>query len=580
MANQPIDFPDPAPVTPPGRAPFHNMAGRVSGRIRWVGNNWLAVLAFVIACLLVSPVISVVASIFQPDDGTLAHLSRTVLPTYVSNTFYLVTGVGIGVLVIGTITAWLVAMCDFPGRGFFEWALIVPLAVPAYIIAYAYTDLLSHPGLVQSTLRDVTGWGPRDYWFPEIRSLGGAIGMFILVLYPYVYLLSRTAFLEQSTCYTEVGRTLGRSPFEVFWEVSLPLARPAIAGGVLLALMETLADFGTVSHFGVQTFTTGIYRAWESMDDDIAAGKLAAMLLGVVLTLVLIERSGRRRAGFYNSQRVRDLPRYRLEGVGRWAAVVFCSVPVVFGFLIPIATLVHLSLIDGHNLFSERYLTLILNSLMLAGLAAICAVSIALLIAYSARLLPGWLSAAAGRLANLGYAIPGSVMAIGILLPIAAMDHAIDASMQALFGVSTGLLLTGSIAALVLAYVIRFMAVALNGVESSLGKIPSSMDAAARTLGQSQLGTLWRVHLPLLSGGLMTAALMVFVDTMKELPATLILRPFNYDTLAVQAYRLASDERLAQAATPSLVLVGVGLIPVIVISRRIMGTRSGRRVGR
>lgn len=528
--------------------------------------------------LLITPIVSVATSMFATDNGTIAHLSRTVLPDYLANTFWLVIGVGSGVFIVGTGTAWLVAMCAFPGQRFFQWALIVPLALPAYILAYAYTDLLSHPGIVQATLRDVTGWGPRDYWFPQVRSLGGAILMFVLVLYPYVYLLARSAFLEQSTCYTEVSRTLGRSPFDVFFEVSLPLARPAIAGGVALALMETLADFGTVSHFGVQTFTTGIYRAWLSMDDLVAAGQLATMLLAVVLTIVVFERAERRRSNYYNSRRVRDLPRYQLTGLRAWLAFTACLLPVLFGFLVPVLVLLNLHMIDGHDLFSERYARLIGNSLTLGALAAGTAISIGLIIAYAARLMPGWVSEVAGRLANLGYAVPGSVIAVGILLPIAFLDNAIDGMMLATFGVSTGLLLTGSIAALVFAYVIRFMAVALNTVEASLGKIPPTMDAAARTLGATQLGTLWRVHLPMISGGLLTAGLMVFVDVMKELPATLIMRPFNYDTLAVQAYRLASDERLAQAATPSLVLVGVGLIPVIILSRRIMATRSGRAV--
>lgn len=560
---------------PSPSSPGRRWALRSRGEVSWLG-----VLALAIAACLIAPIISVALSVFAPDKGTIAHLTATVLPTYLSNTVWLVAGVGIGVLLIGTSTAWLVAMCDFPGRRFFEWALIIPLALPAYILAYAYTDLLSHPGLVQSTLREVTGWGPRDYWFPNVRSLGGATLMFILVLYPYVYLLARGAFLEQSTCYTEVARTLGRSPFEVFYEVSLPLARPAIAGGVALALMETLADFGTVSHFGVQTFTTGIYRAWLSMDDLVAAGQLATMLLFCILTVVVFERVERRRASYYNSRRVRELPRYPLSPLQRWLAFAVCLFPVLFGFLIPIAVLLNLHAVDGHDLFSQRYATLMANSLTLGALAAISAIVIALVIAYSARLTPGWLSEAAGRLATLGYAVPGSVIAVGILLPVVHLDNAIDSFVRATTGFSTGLLLSGSIAALVFAYVIRFMAVALNTIEAALGKIPPSMDAAARTLGETQLGTLRRVHLPLISGGLMTAALMVFVDVMKELPATLIMRPFNYDTLAVQAYRLAADERLAQAATPSLVLVAVGLIPVMILSRRIMSTRSGRRVQR
>ncbi len=551
-------------------------AGRAAATGR-AGINWLSPLALAVAVVLIAPIGWVALSIFADDQGTLGHLAETVLPRYVGNTLVLIVGVGVGVLIIGTSTAWLVAMCEFPGRRFFEWALILPLAFPAYIIAYAYTDLLSHPGLVQSTLRDLTGWGPRDYWFPNIRSLGGAMAMFIFVLYPYVYLLARTAFLEQSTCYAEVSRTLGRTSFQSFRQVSLPLARPALAGGVFLALMETLADFGTVAHFGVETFTTGIYRAWLSMDDLVAAGQLSAMLLAVVLIVLVVERAERRRARFHQSQRMSDLSPYRLSGSRAWLAALACLAPVLFGFIIPVAILLNLSYVDGHDLFTRRYAVLTLNSLTLGVLAALVAVALAVLLAYAARIDPGPLSRIAGRLANLGYAVPGSVIAVGIMMPMGAFDNAVDAFMQATFGISTGLLITGSVAALVFAYVVRFMAVALTTVEAGLTTIPESMDAAARSLGATQFGTLRRVHMPLLSGGLLTAALLVFVDVMKELPATLILRPFNFDTLAVQAYRLASDERLAQASTPSLVLVAAGLIPVIILSRRIMTTRAGRR---
>ncbi len=541
------------------------------------GNNWLGFLALAVAILLIVPVAWVAFSIFAEDKGTLAHLAQTVLPDYVANTLVLILGVGIGVLIVGTSTAWLVVMCEFPGRRFFEWALIVPLAIPAYIIAYAYTDILSHPGIVQSTLRELTGWGPRDYWFPNIRSLGGAMAMFIFVLYPYVYLLARNAFLEQSTCYTDVSRTLGRTAFQTFRQISLPLARPALAGGVTLALMETLADFGTVAHFGVHTFTTGIYRAWLSMDDLVAAGQLATMLLAVVLTVVLVERAARRQAKFHHSRRVGEFFRCPLSGARAWLAILACSTPVLLGFVLPVVILINLSYVDGHDLFTQRYATLIGNSLKLGFLAALAAVAPALILAYAARLAAGPVTRAAVRMANLGYAVPGSVIAVGILMPLATFDNAVDAFMQATFGISTGLLLTGSLAALVFAYVVRFMAVALTTVEASLAKIPDAMDDAARSLGESRFGTLRRIHMPLLSGGLMTAGLIVFIDVMKELPATLILRPFNYDTLAVQAYRLASDERLAQASTPSLVLVAAGLIPVILLSRRIMATRVGRR---
>lgn len=554
-----------------------NPVPRQSGGFSRMPVTFLDFLSCAIAVALIFPVAWVVLSVFLSDQGTLAHLADTVLSNYIVNTFVLIVGVAIGVFIVGTTTAWLVTMCEFPGRRYFEWALILPLACPAYVIAYAYTDLLSHPGLVQSMLRDLTGWGPRDYWFPNIRSLGGAVAMFIFVLYPYVYLLARTAFLEQSTCYAEVSRTLGRTAFQSFYQVSLPLARPAIAGGVFLALMETLADFGTVAHFGVQTFTTGIYQAWLSMDDLIAAGQLATMLLAVVLALIVLEQTERGRARFYNSRKLKDLNHYKLASTRAWLASFLCFIPVFVGFMLPVIILINLSLVDGHNLFTSRYAVLVTNSLTLAFIAAVSAISLALVLAYATRLVPSWLNRVAMRLAKLGYAVPGSVIAIGIIIQMAFFDNTIDNFTQNTFGVSTGLLLTGSLGALIFAYLVRYMAVALTTVEAGFAKIPGSMDEAARTLGESKYGTLKRIHIPLLSGTLMTAGLMVFIDVMKELPATLILRPFNYDTLAVQAYRLASDERLAQAATPSLVLVAVGLLPVIILSRRITTTRAGRR---
>ena len=542
----------------------------------WRWPDALSGTALAISGLLVAPILWVTLSVFSSDNGTIAHMARTVLPEFVWNTAVLVIGVSAGVFLLGTATAWLVVMCRFPGRRFFEWALIVPLAIPAYILAYAYTDLLSHPGLVQSTLREVTGWGARDYWFPPIRSLGGATMMFILVLYPYVYLLARASFLQQSTCYTEAGRTLGRTPWQVFREISLPLARPAIVGGVTLALMETLADFGTVAHFSVPTFTTGIYRAWLSMDDPVAAGQLSTMLLSIVVAIILIERLERANTKFFNSRRQRELFSYKLTGWRAVAAMLVCAVPVLLGFVLPLLVLLNLAVTGGHDPLSPRYVGLIGNSFILAGSAALLAVTVALLLAYSARLSPGRISSAANRLASLGYAVPGSIIAVGILIPFAAFDNAFDQFLRSTFGISSGLLLTGSVTALLFAYVVRFMAVALNSVEASLGKIPPNFDAASRTLGESQVGTLRRIHVPLLSGGLLTAVLMVFVDVMKELPATLIVRPFNFDTLAIQAYRLASDERLAQAATPSLILVAVGLIPVIILSRSVMRSRAAQ----
>ena len=543
-----------------------------------MGWGWspLSALALLVALIIASPIVAVAIQGLGAEQGGWAQLWNTVLPRYLANSFWLVLCVGLGVTFCGTCAAWFVTMCRFPGRRIFEWALILPLAVPAYVIAYAYTDFLQHSGPVQSMLRDLTGWGPRDYWFPNVRSLPGAIAMFTLVLYPYVYLLARASFLQQSACVIEVARTLGASPFQAFWRVALPLARPAIAGGAALALMETLADFGTVSHFSVQTFTTGIYRAWFSFGDRPLAAQLALTLLMIVILLISLERRARGRSEYnLSTERYRPLPVFELKGLKAIGAVVGCSLPIVLGFVLPALILLEMAITHGHNILSERYVTLTLNSLTLAGIAAVLAVILATGLLYAQRLGPGAISHIAVRLSGLGYAVPGSIIAVGILVPVALFDNALDRWMEATFGISTGLLLTGSIAALVFAYLVRFLAIAMQTVDASLHNITPNMEAAARSLGAGRWRTLRSVHLPLLRGGLATAGLIVFVEVMKELPATMLMRPFNFDTLAVQAYRLASDERLTEASTAALMIVAVALLPVILLSRNIAHSRPG-----
>lgn len=534
----------------------------------------LSVATTLIAMLLAVPVVVVLANIFAPGQGTWTHLAATVLPEYVANTVWLLAGVSVMVVFGGVSTAWLVTTCRFPGQRIFEWTLILPLAMPAYIMAYAYTDLLQFTGPVQTGLRALTGWHAREYWFPEIRSIGGAIAMLGLVLYPYVYLVVRTAFLEQSVGIIEVGRTLGYGAWGSFFRIALPLVRPAIVAGTSLALMETLADFGTVSYFAVPTFTTGIYRAWLSMGDRVAAAQLSALLLGFVVMVLALERWSRGRARYYNTGGRRRNARYQLRGVAAATAMVICAVPLVLGFLLPTGLLLRMALVDGDAQFGARFVTLTFNSFTLAGVTAVAAVVLALIMAYALRLRPGPVVQAAHRLAGLGYAVPGAVIAIGILVPVARLDNAIDAWMRATFDLSTGLLLTGSIAALVYAYLVRFLTVALQTVDAGLTKITPSMDEAARSLGVGPLGTLVKVHGPLMWGSLLTAALLVFVDVMKELPATFVMRPFNFDTLAVQAYNLAADERLAEASTAALAIVAVSLLPLIVLSRRIALARA------
>jgi iron(III) transport system permease protein len=414
----------------------------------------------------------------------------------------------------------------------------------------------------------MTGWGPRDYWFPEVRSLPGAAVMLTLVLYPYVYLLARAAFLQQSATTYLAARALGRSARGAFWSVSLPLARPAIAGGTLLAVMETIADFGTVSHFGVPTFATGIYTSWFSMADRAAAAQLALCLLAFALLLAMLERLQRGGGRHHSTGRRQErIDPVRLTGAARFGAIALCGVPVLFGFLLPVVVLAEMAARSDQSLLTPRYLGFLRNSVTLATLAAVVTVVAAILIGFHQRFVPGRLSRTSANLARIGYAVPGGVIAVGLLVPFAAFDNALDAWMRATFGLSTGLLLTGSIWLLVMAYMVRFMAAALSAYDAGQETIHSNMDAVARTLGHSPAGMLARIHLPILRPSVLTALLIVFVDVMKELPATLIMRPFNFDTLAVQAHRLASDERLAGAAVPSLVIVAVGLLPVILVCR-------------
>ncbi len=538
-----------------------------------IGRLMLA--ATLIGALCALPVASVFVNLFaESTPGMWGHLAGTVLPQYIANTLWLMIGVGGGVIALGVSTAWLTAMYDFPGRRLFDWALILPLAMPAYVIAFLYTDFLQFVGPVQTGLREFMGWTKADYWFPDVRSLGGAITMFILVLYPYVYLLSRAAFLERSASLLEVSRTLGVGGAGVFFRVALPLARPAIVAGTALALMEAIADFGTVSYFGVQTFTTGIYQAWFSMGERVVAAQLAAALLGFVVLVLLFERTSRGRKRFHEtSQRGRPPARRRLERGRAAGATALCFSALALGFLLPGGLLLEMAIGDGDAQFGSRFIQLTLNSVTLAAITSGLLVVLAVLMAYNARLNPGMISVGLSRLVGLGYAIPGLVIAVGTLIPLAWLDNALAGWLRSAFGISPGLLLTGGITALVFAYVVRFFSIGLQTVDAALLKIRPSMDDAARSLGCGPAETLRRIHVPILSRGLFTAMLLIFVEVMKELPATLVMRPFNFDTLATQVYNLAHDERLSEAATAALVIVAAGLIPLIVVSRGIAHTR-------
>ncbi|MGH8500887.1 MAG: ABC transporter permease [Gammaproteobacteria bacterium] len=529
-----------------------------------------------IALILALPVLTVTGFVFYPAGEVWAHLADTVLKGYIVNSLALMLGVAAGTLLLGVSTAWVCSTCRFPGRPVFEWALLLPLAMPAYIIAYTYTGMLDFAGPLQTRLRAWTGWQYGDYWFPEIRSLGGAIAMLSLVLYPYVYLLARAAFLDQSVCALETARSLGLSAAAAFRRVVLPMARPAIVAGVSLALMETLADYGAVQYFGVSTFTTGIFRTWFGLGDSAAAAQLAAILMVFVFVLIALERRSRKQARFHHtSQRYRPLPRFKLTGIRAAGAWAVCVTPLLFGFLVPAGQLTFWSIQTADRMVDAEFLELAANSIGLAATAAVCVLLLALVMAYGKRMRGTRPVRFAVTLAGMGYAIPGVVVAIGVIIPFAWLDNAIDAGMRATFGVSTGLLLSGTLFALIFAYSVRFLAVSLHAVEAGLGKINPAMDDAARSLGRPPGAVLREIHVPIMRGTLLTALLLVFVDVMKELPATLIMRPFDFNTLAVRAFELASDERLADSASAAVTIVLTGIVPVILLSRSITRSRPG-----
>ena len=510
-----------------------------------------------------------------------AHLIDTGLGQYALNSLLLVLLVALGVTMVGVGAAWLTVMCEFPGRRTVAWLLALPLALPAYVIAYAYTDFLQFSGPLQSAVRALAGmdgveWKARGYWSPEVRSLPGAALMFVLVLYPYVYLPVRAAFASGGANLIEAARILGLTPRQAFVRVALPLARPAIAGGVLLAVMETLADFGAVSYFGVDTFTAGIYKAWFGLGDKAAAARLACLLLLFTLLMLWLEKNQRGRARYAAAGSQRSAG--QSGAVSRWhgwraaGGILLGVLPVLLGFVLPVLVLLRLALREAGSVEWSRFAAYVWNSVSVAALAAAVALAVALVIAYAVRLDArlGWTA----RIAALGYAVPGAVIAVGVLIPLGAFDNALDAFMREHFGVRTGLLLTGSVAALVFAYVVRFLAVAFNNVEAGLMRVTPSMDDAARGAGLTPFATLLRVHAPIIAKSIAVALLLVFVDAMKELPATLAVRPFNFDTLATAAYTLAKDERLGEAAWPCLAIVLVSLAPVLLLSKALGVRRS------
>ena len=526
--------------------------------------------ALAVAAVVALPLLGVASSLLSWQGDLWRHIAETQLSDIVGNTLVLLIGVGLGTTVIGTGTAWLVTMCRFPGSKTMQWALLLPLVLPTYIIGYAYADLLTFAGPLQVALRGLTGWSRGDYWFPDLGSAGGVALLFTLVLYPYVYLAARAAFLTQPQALLEASRILGHGPWPTFLRVALPLARPAIAAGVTLALLETLADFGTVQYYGIHTFTTAVYRTWYGMGNREGAAQISLILIAIAVLLILIERRSRGRARFHITSNLRN-PAEPVTLAPRAAtlAALACALPVLLGFLLPTLHLARLALTSGVALGDRRFVGDATNSLILATIAAALIVALALFLSYAARLVRRRGLSRLIEFASLGYAIPGAVIAVGVLLPLAATDHGINRLTQGLFGLPSGLLLSGTAFALVVAYVVRFLAVGMASIAPGLAAIDPAMDASARVLGAQPRQVLRYIHLPMLRGPALTAGVIAFVEVLKELPATLLIRPFNFDTLAVGVYRFASDERLAQAAVGAIVIVAVSLVPVILLSRAI-----------
>ncbi|WP_083202498.1 ABC transporter permease [Stappia indica] len=532
--------------------------------------DWLWLVAgLLVAALTLLPIGALLVLAAQPTGDVWSHLIGTVLPRSLQTTFLLLLGVGLITFVVGTGTAWLVTMCRFPGRALFDWALLLPLAVPTYIIAYTYVEILTFTGPVQSLVREIFGFRTsREYWFPEIRSLGGAIFVMGFVLYPYVYLTTRASLLLQSASTLDVSRTLGAGPMRLFFRVALPLARPAIVVGISLALMECLNDIGAVTFFGVHTLSFSVYDTWVHRSSLAGAAQIACAMLALVFALLWMERRARKGQRFHTpSANYKTLPSYRLSGPRAWLATAACALPILIGFVFPAALLADYASRRLDDLFDPRLLSAMQNTLVLSVSAAVLTVVIGVVLTYAHRVQASRTTQLFGRIASIGYAIPGTVLAVGILIPLANFDNFIDGIARSTFGFSTGLLLIGSGTALVYAYMVRFLAVSYGQIEGGFGKVTPHLDMAARTLGRSSGRILFQVHLPILRPVLLTALLLAFVDCMKELPATILLRPFNFETLATTVYNAASREAFGEGALPALLIVLVGLVPSILLAR-------------
>ncbi len=532
-------------------------------------------LAVAICLIAVLPLLTILYQALSPGPGVWPHLLRTTLPYSVQQTLLLMGGVATVTLVVGAGTAWLVSMYRFPGRNFFDWAMILPLAFPTYITAYCYGDFLDYGGPVQTAVRALGGYSSfHDYWFPQVRSLGGAVFILSAVLYPYVYITARASFTLQSVHVLEVARTLGRTGAGALVSVALPLARPALAAGVSLALMECINDIGAVEYLGVDTLTRSVFDAWIQRSSLAGAAQMALVMFLFVVLLLALERFGRRKIRFQTGRTDRPVSQTALPAGKGWLATLACAAPFAAGFAIPFGILIDGAIAQGAQAGLTDFAYAARKSFLLAFATALIAVLFAFTLAAAMRLTRSRTVATAARVSSLGYAIPGTVIGIGLIVPLAAFDNALSAYFQSNYGFRTGLLLSGTTFALILAYTIRFLAVALGTVEAGWHRVSPNLDAAARTLGASPLRMLISVHLPLLRPAIGAAALLVFVDTMKELPATLLLRPFNFETLATYIYVYASQEQFEKSAIAALTIVAAGLIPLILMHRALTSLQT------
>ena len=544
--------------TKTGSSGFSSSAYRTSGSWRLI--------PFLVAALVLIPVGTVVSSFFVPTGDIWQHLVETTLPGLLVNTFWLALGVASGAALLGVSLAWFTAVCEFPGRKFFSWALLLPLAIPAYVTAFVALGLFDYTGPVQTALRS---WlGPDLFWFPNVRGRLGVIVVMVLAFYPYVYLLARNAFLTQGKRSLEAAQSLGFNRTQGFFKLALPMARPWIAGGVMLALMETLADFGTVAVFNYDTFTTAIYKAWFAMFSLSAASQLASLLIVIVFAMIVMEQQFRSRMRYAEAKQSARVDRILLSGWRAWSVAGFASATLFFAFLLPVAQLgIWAALVFAQD-FDQRYLEFLWHSLLLSTFAALLTCSVALLVVYAARRHPDPATRAAVRIATIGYALPGAVLAVGIFIPVAWVDNWLSEIAMQLFHIETGLLIQGTLATMLIAYMTRFLAVSHSPIDSAMQRITSSIDEAAMGLGLSGWTMLRRVHLPILKGGIFTAATLVFVDVMKEMPITLMMRPFGWDTLAVRIFEMTSEGAWEQAALPAVALVLAGLLPIILFVRQ------------